>query len=320
MSTPQLRPEIPTPQLEIPAQQLEFGQKLYEHDWLIRTLAKGVNGLGEQAESVVTGLGQRTAQLARSMQQQGGLRSLRFPPVNGQELLNRTNYLRSFPQLIGAVEVFAGANDEHRELLNSLDSADGDWRRQFAPSDMVLIPAVCHALYPHLQGTVANGECYELTGDCFRNEPSDDPFRMVSFRMREYVLLGDANQAVAHRDRWLSAAKDFLTELGLEVQVAAANDPFFGRPGRLLASGQRAAELKFELLVEAFPGQPTAIASGNWHQDHFGAEFAISTGDGDVAHSACFGFGLERIMLALAARHGFRLADWPAPVRKALYL
>ncbi|MDN5670296.1 MAG: hypothetical protein L0G87_18070, partial [Renibacterium salmoninarum] len=102
------------------------------------------------------------------------------------------------------------------------------------------------------------------------------------------------------------------------VRIEGANDPFFGRSGRLLASGQRAAELKFELLVEAVPGRSTAVASGNWHQDHFGGEFGIRSADGEPAHSACFGFGLERIMLALVARHGFRLADWPADVRNAL--
>lgn len=303
---------------DLPSRQLEFGRKLVEHGWLIPTLAQGVNGLGEEAEDVVAGLNRRAAQIARSMPQPGGLRTLRFPPVNAQELLHRTNYLTSFPQLVGAVDVFEGSDQDHRELLESVGSGDGGWRDRFASSAMVLVPAVCHSLYPQLQGTVAGGECYELTGDCFRNEPSDDPFRMVSFRMREYVLLGTAEQAVAHRDRWLSAAEASLTELGLIVSVEGANDPFFGRSGRLLASGQRAAELKFELLVEALPGRSTAVASGNWHQEHFGTEFAIRTADGAAAHSACFGFGLERIMLALVAQHGFRLADWPADVRNAL--
>lgn len=304
---------------ELSSQQSEFGRQLIDHRWLLPTLAKGVNGLGGDAERVIAGLNERAAQIARAMPNSAELRSMRFPPVNGQDLLRRTNYLTSFPQLAGAVDVFDGGNDGHRDLLESVSAGDGVWRDQLVPSNLTLIPAVCHSLYPHLQGSVAAGECYELTGDCFRNEPSDDPFRMVSFRMREYVLLGSPEQAVAHRDRWLTAAQDLLTELGLDVSVEAANDPFFGRSGRLLASGQRAAELKFELLVEAIPGRMTAIASGNWHQDHFGAEFEIRTIDGSAAHSACFGFGLERIMLALVARHGFRLADWPASVRGALF-
>ena len=311
MSTQSLLPELPSGAAE-------FGRKLVEHGWLIPTMAPGVNGLSEDAERVVAGLNRRAGQIARAMPESPALRSLRFPPVNGQELLQRTNYLTSFPQLVGTVDVFDGDSRDHRALLESVDSGDRGWRDRLAPSDLVLVPAVCHSLYPHLQGTVADGEWYELTGECFRNEPSEDPFRMVSFRMREYVLLGTPEQALAHRDRWLAEARTLLTGLGLTVRIEGANDPFFGRSGRLLASGQRAAELKFELLVEAVPGRSTAVASGNWHQDHFGGEFGIRSADGKPAHSACFGFGLERIMLALVARHGFRLADWPADVRDAL--
>ena len=304
---------------DLPGQQAEFGRDLIKHGWLIPTLAKGINGLSEQAEDVIAGINVRTAHIARTLEHPASLQSLRFPPVTGQDLLRRTNYLTSFPQLIGGIETFDGGDAEHRALRHSVNS-DDEWRQHLSASDMVLVPAVCHALYPHLQNTIADGECYELTGDCFRNEPSDDPFRMVSFRMREYVLLGTSWQAVEHRNRWLAVAEDLLGKLGLAVNVVGASDPFFGRPGRLLAQGQRAAELKFELLVEAFAGQQIAVASGNWHQDHFGTEFSISTVDDAVAHSACFGFGLERIMLALVAKHGFQISEWPDVVRTELGL
>ena len=45
--------------------------------------------------------------------------------------------------------------------------------------------------------------------------------------------------------------------------------------------------------------KPTAVVSTNYHLDHFGVPFGIKTADGAVAHSACVGFGLERIALAL---------------------
>ena len=40
--------------------------------------------------------------------------------------------------------------------------------------------------------------------------------------------------------------------------------------------------------------------------------------DGTIAHTACVGFGLERIALALYHRHGFDRAAWPGSVREAL--
>ena len=46
--------------------------------------------------------------------------------------------------------------------------------------------------------------------------------------------------------------------------------------------------------------------------------FDIRTHDGEVAHSACVGFGLERVALALFKTHGFDLAKWPGEVRDVL--
>jgi hypothetical protein len=41
--------------------------------------------------------------------------------------------------------------------------------------------------------------------------------------------------------------------------------------------------------------------------------------DGGVAHTACVGFGLERITLALLRHHGLDLAAWPDSVRTTLW-
>ena len=88
--------------------------------------------------------------------------------------------------------------------------------------------------------------------------------------------------------------------------------PFFGRVGRILAENQRAETLKFELVTPVNSVEhPTAIASANCHLDHFGEPFGIVTADGAVAHSCCFGFGLDRITLALLRTHGVRPEDWP---------
>lgn len=302
----------------IEEQRIGFGQELIEAGWLLPTLAYGVNGLGGPAEAVIEGI-QALASRAAKQQAYPALNTLRFPPVNSQQLLRRTDYVASFPQLMGLVSTFAGESKDHAALLAAAEAGEA-WQQQLQPSNFALIPAVCHPLYAHLEGRTVSGECYQLTGECFRNEPSEDPFRMVAFRMREYVVLGTEEQARAHRDLWLELGQQLLESLGLEITVESANDPFFGRAGRLLASGQREAKLKYELLTEVFPGHPTAIASGNWHQDHFGANFSISTSDGAVAHSGCFGFGLERIMLALVARHGLSVSEWPTQVRTALAL
>jgi hypothetical protein len=46
--------------------------------------------------------------------------------------------------------------------------------------------------------------------------------------------------------------------------------------------------------------------------------FNIRTAEGDVAHSACVGFGLERVALALFKTHGLEVCAWPLEVRNVL--
>jgi seryl-tRNA synthetase len=61
------------------------------------------------------------------------------------------------------------------------------------------------------------------------------------------------------------------------------------------------------------------VASFNYHHDHFGSAFGIHLNDGGVANTACLGFGLERITLAMFRTHGFEIRDWPRDVRSRLW-
>lgn len=300
-----------------------FEAELLQAQWLLPTLGAGVTGTGVAMEAVIQGL-QRLARdrVARHLPRPGALQSVRFPPVNGRSMLERTDYVASFPQLLGTVDVFSGDTKDHRRLLADRE-AGLPWDGHLHTSDYALVPAACHPLYAWLSqvnAATVDGTVWTITGDCFRNEPSPDPMRLVSFRMLEFVLVGSPEQAVAHRTAMLELGQGLLAGLGLAVTVEGANDPFFGRAGVMLAKGQRAAELKFEITTEIYPGRNTAISSGNYHEDHFGVEFDLRTPDGSVAHSACFGFGLERIALALARTHGTDLRTWPESVRDLLGL
>jgi seryl-tRNA synthetase len=119
----------------------------------------------------------------------------------------------------------------------------------------------------------------------------------------------------------LKRGEEMLRSVGLDVRPVVANDPFFGRGGRMMAATQKEQDLKYELVVPvASVDRPTAVTSCNYHLDHFGQAFGIKTADGKPAHSACIGFGLERIALALFRAHGFDPARWPAGVRQVLEL
>lgn len=244
-----------------------------------------------------------------------------LPPVFRRAAFEKTGYLRSFPDLIGSVHVFTGTDQDHAGLLDQLDSG-ADWTQSLTPSQVTLCSAGCHPLYAELPRSLpAGGMTVELVAQCFRHEPSWDPARMTAFRQLEFVHVGDAAEALSHRDAWIERAERLLAALGLPVERVVANDPFFGRAGRILASGQRAEELKYEIVCPiANADHPTAIASSNLHREHFGEAFEIHQTSGEVAHSACVGFGLERVVLALLRAHGLAIEAWPSRVRDLLAL
>jgi seryl-tRNA synthetase len=132
--------------------------------------------------------------------------------------------------------------------------------------------------------------------------------------------VADRDTVIAWREAWRERAAALLTSLGLDVELDVANDPFFGRTGRMLASAQREQELKWEMLVPVAGAGRTAVASSNYHQDHFGHTYDIATAEGEVAHTGCMAFGEERVTLALLSAHGLNTGGWPDEVRAPLGL
>ncbi len=284
---------------------------------LIPSGVKGVYGRSGTFEYVIDQFEQFATRMGRHLDPE----VMRFPPVFNREHYSRINHIHNFPDLMGSVHSFLGGDPEHAELVRKFEHGE-EWSRDLGASEVMLIPAACYPLYPTATGTLPpEGRIVDLKSFVFRHEPSDDPARMQIFRQREYVRLGTPEQALAHRDAWLERGREMLASLGLPVEAVVANDPFFGRGGRVMKATQREQTLKFELVVPICSEEkPTAVTSCNYHLDYFGHAFDIRTADGRPAHSACIGFGLERIALALFKTHGFKLDAWPDPVRRTLGL
>jgi len=295
-----------------------FLDRLFDRGLLVRTGVDGLYGRSGAFESVVEALDRAITALGAA----DAAEVMRFPPGMSRKSFEGSGYLKGFPNLAGTVHSFCGNEGDHARLLACLDAGE-DWTASQAATDIVLTPAACYPLYPvaAARGALpADGLLFDLQSYCFRHEPSIEPTRMQLFRMREYVRMGSPSQVLAFRERWLDRGTAFMRELGLPLAVDPANDPFFGRAGRMLANNQRDQGLKFELNVPVnSEDKPTACLSFNYHQDHFGATWGIRQADGEVAHTACVGFGLERITLALLRHHGLDLAAWPEAVRERLW-
>ena len=206
----------------------DFRSELIAAGVLVPTASDGIYGRSSVYEAIVAGIEAIVATVSSSE----GATSYRFPPVMPRRVLEQSGYLGSFPDMIGTVATFQGDNKDHKKLMDLVQSG-GEWTDLLQAADLSLCPAVCHPLYPTLTGTLpSGGRRYDVSGWCFRHEPSLDPARMQSFRQHDLVFVGEADQAREHRDRWLQLGAEILSSLGLTVETVVANDPFFGRVGK----------------------------------------------------------------------------------------
>jgi seryl-tRNA synthetase len=301
-------------------EQADFLAELVAAGLLIESGVPGVYGRGAQFErvrSAFDALVTRTAAVDEPER-------MAFPPLLPRRQLEKIGYLKNFPHLAGSIFAFDG-DEEQAAVQEQRASRHEDWSEFQSMTDLVLTPAACYPVYPAVaaRGPLrAGGITVDAGGSyVFRHEPSGDPARLQVFHQREIVRIGEPDTVAAWRDAWRDRSVQLLRATGLDADFDVANDPFFGRSGRLLARSQRSQALKFEVLVQIAGPEPTAVASFNYHQDHFSSTYGITMADGSgTAHTACLGFGLERITLALLRTHGVEPQRWPAEVRERLEL
>ena len=298
----------------------DSGAKLYEglvaSGLIIPVGVQGIFGRNAVFESVLRGFDDYVSRVAKD----DGAEKMLFPPTLDRKVLEKSEFLDSFPQLAGSVFSFKGNEKQHAELRTALHGHE-PWGQFMELTDVVLTPAACYPVYPSFTGTVPEkGRLVDMQNWVFRHEPSPEPTRMQAFRVREFVRVGSPAVVVEWRNMWLDRGLKIMESLGLPAKGEVANDPFFGRGGRMLAATQREQHLKFEVTIPVISDEkPTACCSFNWHQDHFGKIFEIKTEDGQLANTACLGFGLERVCMALFKHHGFDPGKWPAVVREKLW-
>jgi seryl-tRNA synthetase len=296
----------------------ELRRSLLDAGLLIDTGVLGVYGRSAEFEAIRKGVNDVVSRAAEP----DNAEKVRFPPVLPRHQFEKSGYLSSFPHLAGTIFDFEG--DEDAARVQAERAADHeDWSESQTMSELVLTPAACYPVYPAVaaRGRLPAGGIVVDAGDSyvFRSEPSGDPARLQMFHQREIVRIGEPEAVAEWRNTWRDRAMEILRGLGLAAEYDVASDPFFGRSGRMMAASQRQQELKFEIQIQIAGPEPTAVASFNYHQVHFGEAYGIELSDGGVSHTSCLGFGLERISLALLNTHGLDPAEWPSDVREKLF-
>ena len=147
----------------------------------------GVYGRSGAYETVIEGLGALITRLRDPRAE-----VVRFPPVVSRALIEKSGYLKSFPNLLGCVCGLGGGEAAIGAAVDRFE-AGGAWTDALEPTDLVLAPAACYPVYPMAaeRGRVPEeGLIFDVASDCFRREPSREIDRLQSFRMREFVFIG----------------------------------------------------------------------------------------------------------------------------------
>lgn len=292
---------------------------------LVHVMGDGAVALAAPVTTVLEALDGRLRSIASD---RFGAVEYSYPTLISTAALRRGGYLASFPQLLMSASQLRVDLDVYRQFVAELDRAEEPGSlltRYSSHSGYCLPPTMCFHTYHQLSGRTLPAASRVVTarGKSFRFESrySRSLERLWDFTIREIVFLGDERTVTRQREEFLAEACGLAEELGLAGQVESAEDPFFADPGvprRVLA--QRLGRLKYELRLPAEEGRTISVGSFNVHGTTFGKPYGIRLPTGEVANTACVGFGLERFTFALFCQHGAQPRQWPERIRAVLGL
>src|SRR5690348_18493887 len=76
-----------------------------------------------------------------------------YPPAIDRKVLEKTDYMDSFPDLAGTIFSFRGKELTARQLSEAIHNGE-NWEQYQNMTDVVLNPAACYPVYPSFTGTV----------------------------------------------------------------------------------------------------------------------------------------------------------------------
>ncbi|TPG90025.1 hypothetical protein EAH72_30850 [Pseudomonas caspiana] len=185
--------------------------------------------------------------------------------------------------------------------------ACSDQHEKDGEGSWVLSPSTCYHTFSHLAGSTERWDlkCFTALGHCHRFEPVlDEPTRLGSFTMREFVLLGNQPQVEQMCQVLFDSGVALIKRLVPATFVERASDVFYGESAEVTRKVQLAMGVKLEVLIP-WPQRQVSVGSRNLHRDLFTHAFKIGPQAPEpLMHSACVAFGMERLLLSLLAQIG----------------
>jgi seryl-tRNA synthetase len=238
-----------------------------------------------------------------------------YPVMVPSEVLAEVGYFAHFPQhvtfcshLPGDLPVLQSVAEEAKASGLAPHVAS-----RLTEPHHVLTPAVCLPCYRQHRSAVIDGvRTLTMQNHVFRYEGAN--FRPLQrgwdFTVRDIVFFGPHQELSRLRSAVMDRALGLCAELGLQATIELANDPFFLDTSRDKAVYQRMGEVKYELLFPLHDGRSLAASSFNLHRDFYTSVYDTRMVNGELAESACMGFGLERWLYGFLTQKGLDRSGW----------
>ena len=121
--------------------------------------------------------------LVMRITEKDGAQALTFPPIVSRALIERVGYMDNFPNLCGSIHSFFGSDEAAHAFRRR--STPAPLGRPTGETELMLTPAACYPVYPLFSGLLPEGgRLVTVVNWIYRHEPSAEPTRLQSFRMR----------------------------------------------------------------------------------------------------------------------------------------
>ncbi len=208
-----------------------------------------------------------------------------FDSVLSMDEINTLGYVRNFPHLTCLM-----CSIDEKQLNSISTGATPTSAEHVEPNiKLALLPAACYKVYMGLSGVhLSEASMVGCIARCFRHEDKAlDAYRAMNFTMKEFVCLGNADDAKKHLESGFEFIKYLLDHLGIPFSCEIASDPFFDLTSST-ATLSKLLPTKREILYQGH-----AVSSMNFHRNYFGEKFNIFIED-QAVNTSCVAFGIER--------------------------
>lgn len=216
-----------------------------------------------------------------------------IPAMIDGDVLKKCNYFESFPHHLSLISTVRDDKLANVSLKKQVASDDVQIHDKF------LTPAACLHFYPMLEKMQPKKELIITTkARVYRYEGNrfNEIGRLWDYTVREMVFVGTTDYVREMLDKMMNKVLAYAKSITPKAKLVPSCDIFFGcKRNEIKKKLQLANEKKYELIIP-IDGEDVAVASFNFHGNHFSMPFHFDKQGSMV--SGCVGFGLERWLLA----------------------